>query len=259
MRDADRASKDVTRLDESLAGLFAEVDELIGPGFLFYEQRVNELVIDDDYRGWALKGIMEQREFVRLECRRFFTMRELGGDPVSVGAQLTRNLLKVMRVHRRLQRLARAGNRSMHRHISDPELGGNGSLGALQRDLLRERRTQVRREVARVLRAVVAFHILVIVIFAVVTAATTKLISDAFPSSLGWWGLAVGSATGYAVNRYLVVPSLTRHFGGRILQTLLEIITETTNACRSNAATYFQVAQTQGDLANLGSNLDTIE
>ena len=89
MRDADRASVDVTQLDQSLAGMFAEVDELIGPWFVNYEQLVKEHVSDTDYRGWALGGIMEQQEFARLEFRRFFAMRELGGDPVSVGAQLT--------------------------------------------------------------------------------------------------------------------------------------------------------------------------
>ena len=166
---------------------------------------------------------------------------------------MTRNLVSAMRVHSKLQRLARSAYRAMYRLWGESEID---ELVALHRAAVRQRRAQVRRQSTRVLQAIALFHLLRIAIFGVVTAVAAQLINNAFPASLGWWGLVAGSSIGYSVTRYLVVPVLSGRFDGLMLETTLELLVEIINVCRSNAATYVTIAQTLGDLRAAGPASD---
>lgn len=249
MWDADGPLKPLSRLDEHLAERFAEADETIGAGFRFYEQLADQLVRPEQ-REWVLEEISRQRDFARRECRRLSVAVELNLDGASIGAQMTRNLVNVMRVHGKLQRLVRSALSAMYRICGESEID---ELVAVHRAAVRQRRAQVRRQSTRVLHAIALFHLVRIAIFGVVTAATAQLIDVAFPASLGWWGLVAGSAVGYSVTRYLVVPVLSRRFGGLMLETTHALLAEIVNVCRSNAATYVMLARTLGDLGLLGA------
>jgi hypothetical protein len=250
MWDADGPPKPVASLDEHLADHFAEADETIGEGFRFYQQLVDQLVRPEQ-REWVLEEISRQHDFARRECRRLSIAVELNLDGASIGAQMTHNLVNAMRVHGKLQRLAGSALRAMSRIVSDSEID---EAVALHRSAVRQRRAQVRRQSTRVLHAIAVFHLVRIAIFGVVTALTAQLIGDSFPASLGWWGVVAGSAVGYSVTRYLVIPVLSRRFGGLMFETTNGLLAEMVNVCRSNAATYVMLARTLGDLGALGAD-----
>jgi hypothetical protein len=249
MWDADEPLKPVSRLDEHLSERFAKADESVGEGFRCYERLVDQLV-QPERRAWVLEEISRQHDFARRECRRLSIAIELDLDGASIGAQMTRNLVSAMRVHSKLQRLVRSAHRAMYRMYV---ASGLDEFVPLHRVVVGQRRTQVRRQSTRVLQAIALFHLVRIALFGVVTAVAAQLIDDAFPASLGWWGLVAGSAVGYSVTRYLVVPVLSRRFGDLMLNTTLGLLDGIVNVCRSNAATYVMLAQALGDIGVLGA------
>jgi hypothetical protein len=241
--------KPVARLDEHLAERFTESDDTVGEGFRHYEQLVDQYVWPEQ-RVWLREEIRRQHDFARREFRRLSVAVELDLDGASIGAQMTRNLVNVIRVHGRLQRLTRSAQRALYRM---PNVSGIDAFVPVYRAAFRLRRVQVRSQFTRVLRAMALFHLVRIAIFGVVTAVVAQLIDDTFPASLGWWGLVAGSAVGYCVTRYLIVPFLSRRFGRLMLNTTCALLDEIINVSRSNAATYVILARTLGDLDALGA------